>query len=503
MDSVKELFNNGKINRRKCNEIWLAKNNLLQPILDQTKFLDESNCGISLRIRCIAENVTEWPRCRCGNPVLILENRLFRNSCSRVCSLRQPEVILKRIEKMNYGDIVSKSDQTRLDRYGVKSTFQCPKFIQKRKETWVEKYGSEHPFQNEIIIQKRRNTRLESNKPNKRRSDVNNDPQIIILLEQKLTPIEVANKLGISHTTVYNYLHRNNLFNKYCDTGNRSKAEIQINEFVNNLGFFTETSRRNIIPNNKEIDIFIPDKKLAIEYNGVYRHSQKNSLYHLNKTVDCNNLCIDLIHVFEHNWITKRNIVKSIIKSKLGVNNRIFARKLQLVELSSSISNNFLNENHIQGGTNALIHLGLELNGNLVAAMTFSSSRFDKKYEWELVRYASLVGTNIVGGAGKLLKYFERKWKPKSLMSYCDRSRGNGNLYKQLGFTFDSNTVPGYFYVKKNTFEILSRYQGQKHKLKDLLNNFNPLLTGEENMTNNGWYKIWDCGNSKWVKIYG
>ena len=132
--------------------------------------------------------------------------------------------------------------------------------------------------------------------------------------------------------------------------------------------------------------------------------------------------------------------------------------------------------------------------------MTFCKSRFNKNFEWELSRYSS--SKHVIGGASKLLKYFERIYKPKSLITYADRRFSQGNLYFKLGFTFDHFSSPNYFYSNKN-LKIYSRIQCQKHKLKDILKDkFNENLSEFENMYLNGYNKIYDCGNYVFIKQY-
>ena len=139
------------------------------------------------------------------------------------------------------------------------------------------------------------------------------------------------------------------------------------------------------------------------------------------------------------------------------------------------------------------MRLGLFYKNRLVAVMTFGKPRFNKKFSWELIRYATLFNFNIVGGAGKLLNYFKHNYSG-SIITYADRRWSEGNLYKKLGFDFKGYTKPNYFYTKN--LLRLSRYKCQKHKLKNLLKeNFDPNLSEHQNMNNNKFYKIWDCGN--------
>ena len=116
-----------------------------------------------------------------------------------------------------------------------------------------------------------------------------------------------------------------------------------------------------------------------------------------------------------------------------------------------------------------------------------------KNFSWELIRYATVSNFNIVGGAGKILKYFKKYYKG-NIITYADRRWSLGNLYKILGFNFQGYSKPNYFYTKG--LRRLSRYKCQKHKLKSLLGDgYNPELSEHQNMNNNKFYKIWDCGN--------
>ena len=233
----------------------------------------------------------------------------------------------------------------------------------------------------------------------------------------------------------------------------------------------------------------MPDFKLAIEYNGYYWHSKKDKNYHLNKTELCNEKGIQLLHIFDFDDL---DIWKSIISNKLGLNTKIYARKCIIKELEYKEVKDFLNTNHLQGTCPSKINLGLFYNGELVEVMTFGKPRFNKKYDYELLRLCTKKYSNVIGGASKLLKYFKEKYNG-SIISYANRRFSNGNIYKQLGFKELKKTEPNYWYVNED--EILSRYQCQKHKLKNILEDFKPELSESENMTNNGYFRIYDCGN--------
>lgn len=280
-----------------------------------------------------------------------------------------------------------------------------------------------------------------------------------------------------------------------------SKPESEIKNFIDAFNIsYKNNCRQTISP--KELDVYIPDLNIAIEMNGNYYHSElfgKPPNYHLEKTKDCEERGIQLIHVFESEWINNKELIKSMIKAKIGKNHRIFARNCKIVEVSNSNKNDFLVKNHIQGKDNSGIRYGLYHDGELVSIMTFLKSRFNKKYEMEISRFASKQGITVVGGASKLFKHFIKTHNPSSVISYSNKRFSQGNLYKQMGFEHLYDSKPNYFYFNvKSPYVLLSRQQFQKHKLERVLETFDPELTEWENMKNNGYNRIWDCGNGAW-----
>jgi hypothetical protein len=264
-------------------------------------------------------------------------------------------------------------------------------------------------------------------------------------------------------------------------------------------------NRRDILPSRLELDIYLPDFNIAIEVNGVYWHSEsmgKYRDYHLHKTIKCNEKNLELIHIFDFEWLKKKEIIKSMLLNKLGKTpNRIYARKCEIREISEThIVKEFLIFNHIQGYTHASVNLGLYYNNELVACMTFGKNRFKKQSnEWEMVRFCNKLNTNIIGGASRLFKYFNKNLNSNKLniISFSDRRFFNGGLYKQLGFDFDKFTKPSYFYWKNE--RVYNRMSYQKHKLHKLLEIFDNNKTEYQNMLDNKFIRIWDCGNSKWT----
>jgi hypothetical protein len=270
-----------------------------------------------------------------------------------------------------------------------------------------------------------------------------------------------------------------------------SKAEIEIADFCSSICPVS----RNVKYKGFEIDIEIPSKNIAIEYNGLYWHSSANgytSDRHLSKTQFMEQRGWQLIHIFEDEWVHKQKIVKDRIRHLLGFSSiSLGARKTKVVSVSPSESTRFLNNNHLQGAVGANIRLGLEYDNKLVALMTFGKPRYQKHHSWELIRYCTLLGHSVVGGAGKLLAAFMLD-NPGSILSYADRRWSRGQLYKQIGFTQIGISPPGYFYFKGDL--RVNRQTFQKSKLK-LSSSYSENKTEQQIMYDDGWHKIWDCGN--------
>lgn len=273
-----------------------------------------------------------------------------------------------------------------------------------------------------------------------------------------------------------------------------SIAEKETVEFVKSICDYEilENDRNIISP--KELDIYIPQKNLAIEFDGLYFHSTKfgkDSNYHLGKTLACEEKGIRLIHVFEDEWLFKRPIVESIIKSALGIyEQKIFARKCEVKEIDDKTFRNFCNENHIQGECSSSERIGLFYKNELVQAVGFCKSRFSKN-ETELVRMVTKLNTQVLGGFSRLMKHFG-----KDCISYIDRRLFDGKGYKSSGFEYVCTNRPNYYYVKE-----LDRYYRmnftKKNIAKKFPKEFDEKLTEEQNMEKLGFYRMYDCGTIK------
>lgn len=294
----------------------------------------------------------------------------------------------------------------------------------------------------------------------------------------------------------------------------QTKGEKYMQELFESLGIEFIMNDRKTLPSGKELDFYIPSLKIAVEINGELWHSSAQERiyknYHLDKTRECEALGIHLFQFWHLNELIKKTeIMESMIKNalKLPQTTRIFARKCEVRRIDSKEGRAFCEQNHIQGGGIASVYFGLFYENKLVSVMSFGKARFNKKVEWELIRFCSLLNHSVVGAGSRLLKHFERECKPKSLISYANRrwASANSNLYQKLGFKFVREAEPNYTYYKENKYDgrMFNRITFQRHKIdKWFGKQFDKKMTEGEILESEGFVRIYDCGNLVYLKEY-
>ena len=282
---------------------------------------------------------------------------------------------------------------------------------------------------------------------------------------------------------------------------NKSIDETEILNYIKSIyGGIVYNNDRKTLGDGTELDIVIPEKNIAIEYDGLYWHNELNKPrnYHLVKTEKCNLMGIKLIHIFEDEWKNpvKRNIWKSMLANKLGLNTgKIYARKCEIKTVEKGVGYRFLEDNHIQGKCQSSILIGLYYEGELVSLMTFGKTRHfigNSSHEYELLRFCNKVGVSVVGGASRLFKYFVDSYSPKSVVSYADYRWSDGTLYDNLGFVKYNVSKPNYYYVigaeRKNRFNFRKSALVRKYGC--------PMdMSEHEFCLSRKWYRIYDCGS--------
>ena len=521
----------------KTKESFIKKNynDLYKEIINYT--IDFKSMPFKNKVWHYIHKIKEIPTCKkCGVDLKFKKsiNEGYGVYCSMNCTNSDIEHInkIKKTNNKKYGgncpihskEIKDKIKNTTLLNYGVTNIFFDKDLI---KERTIEKHGVDHISKLNKVKQKISETNIKRYGVStpillKENRDIKNKKSSFNF-EKKYNNLNIKNCSGKNIEIVCDVcnkqysIDRSLLYYRYenkinpCTLCNptsefSSIKENDLCEFLNKNNIEYIKNDRTIL-NGKELDIYIPKHNLAIEFNGIYFHSNlfKTNNYHLEKTEICNSNNIQLIHIFEDEWDNKKEIVKSILLNKLNkVENKIYARKCNIKLVKTKDKSKFLNDNHIQGMVGSSINLGLYYNDELVSLMTFGKKRLamgnkiKNDNEYELLRFCNKLNTSVVGGASKLLKYFIQTYNPAEILSYADKRWSNGNLYKKLGFFEHKSTTPNYFYVinkkRKHRFEFR----------KDILvkNGFDANKTELQIMEDRGIPRIYDVGNFVFKLIF-
>ena len=465
-------------------------------IEESTRFLNQYYSSVSLRTRAyvlvneITENTIPKCKCNCGKVCAIdktYAERGFRSYANPSCSRRSKTIQFESKQKLeNYEWIYNQRITQK------KSIEQIAKELN-ISTIPVAKYLKNHNL-HDLMDSRRRNSYSVSILSDKNKLEE--------IYNSGITCEQIADKLGITKSTVSRWLNIYDIKTRESNSYERkikkiSKEENTLYEYIKSIydGNIIQSNRS--ILSGKELDIYLPDYKIAIEYNGLYSHQHrpsetkecliKGKSYHLQKTLHCAKQGIHLLQFYSDEWLLKEDIVKSVIASKLNLNQKIFARKCEKIILETHQKNNFLNDNHIQGEDKSKIKLGLLYEDDLVCVMTFCKSRFNKNYKWELSRFSNKMGINVIGGFSKLLKWF-RKDYDGNIVSYADRRYSNGNVYLKNGFENIRVNSPSYYYIDKNCNKRYNRMMFQKK----IIGAYD--CTEYEKAREMGYNKIYDCG---------
>lgn len=508
----------------KTSEKWLS-NNHKEELDNINSYCNQFNIDFTFKekIWFYYNKLSERPKCKTCGKELKFTNRFDRgygNFCSVICINNNREEMISRQKKTfneKYGvdfypqhkDFVAKQKATKLKKYGNENYNNLNKSVEtkikkygiddyinhkKYKETCLLKYGvnnfSKTKCFNEKIFENFKKTYHNYNIITKENENVtihcdrcNNDFEI------KTYILHSRSKSNSEICTICNPIGQSS----------RSSIEKNICNFLDENSIKYEPSYK-ILKNKQEIDIFIPDFNFGIEVDGLYWHNELfvEDNYHLNKTKQCKELGIDLIHIFEDEYKYKFDIVKSILKYKLNlISSTIFGRKCEIKEIKQKECREFLNANHIQGNVNSKVRIGLFHNNELVSVMTFSKGRIimgGKQDEWELSRFCNKINHKVVGAADKLFKYFIKTYIPVKIISYSDKRLFNGNMYRQLGFAEKNHSKPNYWYIINDL-----RYHRFNFRKSILVKEgYDKNMTEHEIMFERKIYRIYDCGNIRW-----
>lgn len=422
-------------------------------------------------------------------------------------------------------EIKEKKRLKSLEKYKTDYPLQSKEVINKRKETNKGKYGFENPVQSNEVKEKIKNTCLEkynstcvltSEKVKNKRKEkfkkevIGRFPTLqFIQIDSicKVKCLKCDNKFESPRMFLEQRVYLNSEPCIHCNPigfSKISKGQQEILDFIksNYKGKIESNSR---VLKSLELDIYLPELNLAIEYNGLYWHSEAiiANNHHLRKYNLCKEKGIKLIQIFEDDWLYKKEIVKSRLLNLLNIkSNSIYARNCNVKVIDNKEIRDFLNSNHLQGYVAAKISLGLYHKGELVSVMTFGNKRrlmnsISKENCYELLRFCNKTNFQVTGAAGKLFNYFIKNYKPKDIISYANKcwSDDKSNVYVNLGFQKENDTVPGYHYVIGD--KRVHRYGFRKDIL--IKQGYDKLKSEHQIMLERKIYRIYDCGSIKYI----
>jgi hypothetical protein len=561
LEIFKQSDRSGKLNK----ESYLFKNHTEEYnyIIEYCQKNEIFDIPFKEKVYLCLNHISKVPTCKnpnCNKKVNFINSTLgFREYCSNKCISSDPNI--KKIKEMKslekFGTktpaesklIKDKIIQTNQEKYGGNSPMSSVKIQEKSKEkliekwgvdnpaksrqildrrvesfkksnykesyrkTSIERYGVEHPWMNEEVHKKTIDFFYKSYKE-RIESKINHDQFFFKGFKKNFsTSLEFhCNECREDFDILtWQFYYRNNSGRSICTkcfpiSENASISQLEVLRFIESNYDGEIISDCKGVINPYEIDIYLPELKLGFEFNGVWWHSEKFKAdsYHQKKHKFAEDSNINLFSIWEDDWNSKREICQSFILNKLGkTQNKIWARKCQIKNVSYNDSRDFLIKNHLQGDCKSSIRIGLYFNNYLVSLMTFSKLRLPlqrlksnrKENYYELTRFCNKINTNVVGGASKILKYFIQNHSPMSVETYSDNSISNGALYQTLEFTYQHTSNPGYWYVIDGIRS--HRFNWRKQKLVKL--GFDPNKTEEEIMSELGYYRVYNAGNKKWI----
>jgi hypothetical protein len=383
---------------------------------------------------------------------------------------------------MQSNEVKAKKEKTCRERYGKDNYTQTEEYWDARKSTCIERYGAEHPHQNESIRKKMIET--------------------------------LVDKYGVdcfSKHPSFKQKYQDTCMEKYgvksplCLPENRpnNKQQNEIRDWLNSLGF--KFNNDFTVLENRELDIYDPEQKFAIEFCGIFWHAEdsfspKLRSYHHDKWRRCKDKGIQLVTIFDDEWRDRNEVCKSLILSKLGIfDRRLQGRKCDVKEISKEEMKSFCGVNHLQGANKlSRVCFGLFHGEDMVGAVDLGNHH--RKKESGLVVLTRLCfkpGVNVIGGAGKLFKACV-DWCSANgidkIVSWSDNRYSDGGVYDKMGFIRAGELPPDYYYVDMKNPKCRIGKQSQSKKNSGCPEGMTELQWANSR----GLSRIWDCGKIRW-----
>ena len=359
----------------------------------------------------------------------------------------------------------AKIEQERYERTGYRYTVEDPKIIDKIKATMQKNYGCDYPWQSKEI-------------------------QKTISIHRKATCLK---RYGVEDVRQL-YLNK--------ATGTVSKVNTMFYELLIQNGI---NAKLEMPIGNFRYDIVLPDFNMAIELDPSYTHSSTHPThwapdtvtspnYHLTKSENAKEHGYFCMHIFD--WDNWDQIVTMLKPRQL-----IGARKCELKQIDANTAHDFCNQYHLQGRTRSLWYAyGLYYKDQLIQAMTFGKPRYNKAYDFELLRLCTMPGYQIQGGANKLFKAFTKEVKPESVISYCDLSKFSGRVYENLGMKLLRQSKPSLHWWNWDKQSHITANLLRQRGFDQLFNtSYGKGTSNDELMIQYGYTGVYDCGQATYV----
>lgn len=280
-----------------------------------------------------------------------------------------------------------------------------------------------------------------------------------------------------------------------------SNSEQKVNDFINGLGFETIQNTTELL-NGKEIDIYVPEKRIAIEYDGLIWHSEKfgkDKKYHLDKTIECEKQDIHLIHIFEDEWMERRDAVETYLKRALNCNklfNNINIEECEFIEIGKTKAKNFLNKNSIENYRFSSVNVGCIYAVRIVGLISFIRKPKEEN-SWLITNYSIDRRYQCRNMFEKIIQYFIETYKPNTIEWSVNRrwiTKNESWFFEKIGFLLKEEIKPRYYYVDNH--KRLTRYEilKMKSKTKEYKR-----LTERGFVNKMGFHRIYDCGTLNYV----
>ena len=383
---------------------------------------------------------------------------------------------------------VERRKRTCKEKYGAENVMRLDEFKDKLKRSFKDKYGADSPFRIPEIKKKRDETmKAKYGDSSYFRSKMPTETVSLLRCREKYgeyldahekrTEEQIAKDLNCSQSLVQKVTLDYGFLDKVITNPQSSSKEKEIRELLDGWGVDYVTNDRSVL-DGKEIDLYVPSKKIGIEFNGDYWHSSlfQNKDYHFEKSKLAESKGVRLIHIYEYEWNSMRGKIEQLLRIALGVaGKKIYARQCEVREITNDEAKPLNEAVHLQGHRPAQVTYGLYYGGELVQLMSFSRTHYNRNLKgensWEIIRGCPGSNNIVVGGVSRLFSHFVEEYDPDEVFSYCDFNKFDGKSYEAIGMKFVGYTGPDKTYLidgvayKRNP----SKYKEYKEKAEAVI----------------------------------